>query len=410
MMNSIISSCWSNALEHSREYIATTYSLNSSTTEKYLKILSGFEKFANECNLPPDKVLKNYYYQITGKPAFEKPDGHFKAIKARVLRIIWDIYNGESPKLKYCYGTVTCPLAFQDIIERYGHFMATDQKSEGTIITRCGRIKVFFIFLDCNDCSSLTEITPELFCSFIASLDRRYSSQGKVSILYTVKNFFSYDFFSKELLFNPLSFLCGLHSKKHERLASIYTVEEIRSVLKAVNRDSPWGKTIYLMMLLACVYGLRSSDIKTLCMDDISWSKETITHCQWKTKKVVTLPLISEVKFALLDYLKIVRPLSDSQYIFIRFRKPHRPYSMQDHFGDKVSVFFRKAGIRTYGKHHGLHSLRHSLATSLLVDGVPVNEIAGILGHSSITSTKTYLWSDIEQLRSAALEVPSYDQ
>ena len=66
----------------------------------------------------------------------------------------------------------------------------------------------------------------------------------------------------------------------------------------------------------------------------------------------------------------------------------------------------RDMEIDTKGKHHGLHSLRHSLATNLFETGTPVNEIAVILGHTSAASTKTYVWSDIERLRIAALEVP----
>ena len=77
-----------------------------------------------------------------------------------------------------------------------------------------------------------------------------------------------------------------------------------------------------------------------------------------------------------------------------------------DHFGDKILPYFEIAGVDTTGKHHGLHSLRHSLATNLLESGTPVNEIAVILGHTSAASTKTYVWSDIERLRIAALEVP----
>ena len=109
---------------------------------------------------------------------------------------------------------------------------------------------------------------------------------------------------------------------------------------------------------------------------------------------------------ALLDYIKNARPESDCPNVFIRLKKPYIPYSMNDHFGDKIFPFFELAGVDTKGKHHGLHSLRHSLATNLFVSGTPVNEIAVILGHTSVESTKTYVWSDIEHLRIAALEVP----
>ena len=38
-----------------------------------------------------------------------------------------------------------------------------------------------------------------------------------------------------------------------------------------------------------------------------------------------------------------------------------------------------------------MHSLRHTLATRLLEDGTPVEQIADILGHQSVASTGVYL-------------------
>ena len=160
------------------------------------------------------------------------------------------------------------------------------------------------------------------------------------------------------------------------------------------------------MMLLACMYGLRSSDIKALDFADINWTSRTLTITQFKTHKAVSLPITDEILFALLDYIKNARPRVDNPKVFIRLKKPYIPYSMNDHFGDKIFPYFEAAEIDTKGKHHGLHSLRHSLATNLLEMGTPVNEIAVILGHTSAASTKAYVWSDIEHLRIAALEVP----
>ena len=71
--------------------------------------------------------------------------------------------------------------------------------------------------------------------------------------------------------------------------------------------------------------------------------------------------------------------------------------------------YFTLAGIITDRKHAGLHSLRHSLATNLMGDNTPISEIAAILGHTSAQSTRQYIWSNINQLRTAALEVPTYD-
>ncbi|HZJ90566.1 MAG TPA: tyrosine-type recombinase/integrase [Oscillospiraceae bacterium] len=204
--------------------------------------------------------------------------------------------------------------------------------------------------------------------------------------------------------------LKGLHSCKHERLCSRYTAAEIQRVMSSVDRSTKSGKTIYLMMLMACVYGLRVSDIRELQLSSLNWKNARIELFQCKTKRYIELPMTPDVRLALLDYLKYVRPDVKDTHVFIKFKGTPEPYSVNSHFADKISVFFKRAGIKIEGKHHGLHALRHSLASELSEQDVPVHEIAVILGHTSVAATKSYIWSDIAHLKIAALEVPSYDQ
>lgn len=163
------------------------------------------------------------------------------------------------------------------------------------------------------------------------------------------------------------------------------------------------------MMLLACVYGLRSCDIMQFKLSDINWKKKTLCICQQKTKRHVEFPLTQAVCLALLDYIKNARPNVFYPHVFIRQRSPHVPYSLQSRFSGKLEVFFKKAGIDTQNKHYGLHSLRHSLATELFSNEVPIHEIAAILGHSTTKPTLGYVWSDVSHLKAAALEVSPYD-
>lgn len=396
------------AIQHFREHIIQSHGDDSKTAQTYIRIADDFQRYVSgkKPATSPEQVIQEYYSMTVGVSPFEAPPSKSKERYARAIRMIQDFLHHEEPKRRYVKHPFDCPTSYRAILSRYETLMKNDQKSYGTIRTRSGRMKVFFVFLAGRECVVLQNITPELFTDYVSSLNDRYSSQGKASLLYTIRNFFSYDEFSEMLTFDPLPFLSGIHSRKHERLPSFYTAEEVKRILNAVNRSTPWGKTAYLMMILACVYGLRSSDIKALRFDDINWESRTITIIQFKTHKSVSLPITDEILFALLDYIKNARPRVDNPNVFIRLRKPYIPYSMNDHFGDKILPYFEIAGVDTKGKHHGLHSLRHSLATNLLKTGTPVNEIAVILGHTSAASTKAYVWSDIEHLRIAALEVP----
>lgn len=76
-------------------------------------------------------------------------------------------------------------------------------------------------------------------------------------------------------------------------------------------------------------------------------------------------------------------------------------------FHRMVTRAFADAGVETAGKHHGMHSLRHSAATNMLSCGTPYPMISSVLGHSSANVTKRYLSIDVESLRPLALEVPT---
>ena len=56
-------------------------------------------------------------------------------------------------------------------------------------------------------------------------------------------------------------------------------------------------------------------------------------------------------------------------------------------------------------KRNGMHSLRHSLATTLMEENIPLNEISNILGHKSSDSTSIYLNVDVKRLRDCAIDV-----
>jgi site-specific recombinase XerD len=55
-------------------------------------------------------------------------------------------------------------------------------------------------------------------------------------------------------------------------------------------------------------------------------------------------------------------------------------------------------------RRHGMHSLRHTLATRLLEAGTPVEQIADILGHQRVASTGAYLKSSLRLLAQCALD------
>ena len=160
------------------------------------------------------------------------------------------------------------------------------------------------------------------------------------------------------------------------------------------------------MILLALRLGLRGSDIKGLKLYDINWEQDTITIVQQKTKESIALPLSAEVGFAIVDYLKYARPISKQPYVFLALRAPYNPLPRDNHLHQILNKYIRKAGIIISADHsHGMHSMRHTLASKLLKQKTPLPVISGILGHRDSDTTAEYLRVDIEQLRSCTLEL-----
>jgi integrase len=116
------------------------------------------------------------------------------------------------------------------------------------------------------------------------------------------------------------------------------------------------------------------------------------------------LPLTNEVGDALVDYLKSGRPQVAHREVFLKVRSPFDPFP-DNHLHHIVNYWRFLAGIefRTPQK-HGIHSLRHTLATRLLQNKTPFTTIAEVLGHASLESTRIYAKADVEELRSVALD------
>ena len=146
-------------------------------------------------------------------------------------------------------------------------------------------------------------------------------------------------------------------------------------------------------------------DVTRLRFADLDWPGNQLSVVQAKTGRRVDLPLLKDVGWAVIDYVRDGRPSSDCPQVFLRHTAPIGPFSDQDHL-HQILVKHARAAHVPLGeqRRHGMHSLRHTLATRLLEDGTPVERIADILGHQSVQSTGVYLKSSLGLLARCALD------
>jgi integrase len=194
-------------------------------------------------------------------------------------------------------------------------------------------------------------------------------------------------------------------STRQVRIPSVWDPGEVAAIVSAIDRDNPCGKRDYAIILLITRLGLRGVDIRRLEFADFDWPGNQLLVTQAKTGHRVRLPLLREVGWAVIDYIRHGRPDCDHRQVFVRHTAPIGPFSDQDHLHQILVKHARVAHVPVSEKRrHGMHSLRHTLATRLMEAGTPIEQIADILGHQSVESTGVYLKSSLSLLAKCALD------
>ncbi len=189
----------------------------------------------------------------------------------------------------------------------------------------------------------------------------------------------------------------------YEGVPSILERSQIMAVLESAGKDrTPVGLRDHAILQLLATYGLRSSEVRNLQIEDIDWRAETIRIRHTKTKACSFLPLMEPVGEAVLAYLRTGRPATNAREIFIRTRAPYCKLGM---LASAVRRRLRDAGVKPPGK-SGPHIFRHARAVEMLRAAVPQKVIGDLLGHRSTESTVPYLKLATEDLRAIALDVP----
>lgn len=158
-----------------------------------------------------------------------------------------------------------------------------------------------------------------------------------------------------------------------------------------------------IIVMIARV-GLRPGEVAQLRLDDIDWGNATIRLRARKTGHGALLPLTSEVGVALADYLQQGRPETDAREVFVlHWLRVGAPISTSI-VGRAVQRAVDHANIDAPVR--GGNLLRHSLATELLAGGASLPEIADVLGHACLATTRIYAAVDIGRLREVPLPWP----
>lgn len=257
------------------------------------------------------------------------------------------------------------------------------------------------------------DMKPETFTEYFVFLAQQGKSNGKGGLSYkTVKNIrgvlssaYEYAIENSYIKDNPVlksrmpSFAHSIKSDVPE-----YSAEQVRKLLLfAKENDSH----IYIFLLLALYTGLRKGELLALTWDDVDYDKKLLRVNKSRTgsRKAITtqittpktkssnrkIPLNDTVLEALKaekkrqdEHAEILGKGYDKSSSFIIRTVLGKPYVNLSAINRVVNRLTEKAGL----PHCTIHGFRHSVASILDDNGVPIQDISVLLGHESVQTTE----------------------
>lgn len=187
------------------------------------------------------------------------------------------------------------------------------------------------------------------------------------------------------------------------KLPRILTVAEMQSIVDACDRL----RDRFLLCLLwesgvriGEALGLRHADIAAAAREVAIVPRVNDNGARSKSREGRTVPVSAELIRLWGDYLHIEYGDLDSDYVFINlWAEPRGQAWSYAAVYDLVRRLRKRTGID-----FDPHWCRHSAATRMLRDGIPIEVVSRLLGHSSVTTTlSVYGHLTVEDAR-AALE------
>lgn len=291
---------------------------------------------------------------------------------------------------------------YQHLARAYRQYLETLGYRKETVVVKHQQLVRFLSWLEQEQINSVNQVTAHLLESYQNYLQREKNQNtgGKLSAktvyakLRATELFFMMLQNQQIITINPFgTFKNTYQEKATERI--ILTQSEIQQLYETTINDQ---ERAILSLAYGC--GLRAAELEAVNIQDIKLRDGILIVPKGKGNKRRTIPLSPGVKEDLKNYFYGHRPTlqSEDEMSFMLNRNGQR---MRTYTWNKYlkRIIERTEGITIQSKQISLHSLRHSIATHLLENGIAVEQVRLFLGHSMLETTEQYTRINREQLK-----------
>ncbi len=252
--------------------------------------------------------------------------------------------------------------------------------------------------LECNDPEGVTLNDLKEMIEWIAQ--KGISPRTQARIISGIKSFYKFLLIEEKIEKDPTALLES--PKIGRKLPEILSVEEIDSIINAIDTRKPEGQRnkAILETLYSC--GLRVSELIDLKISNLFFESGFI-KIEGKGNKERLVPIsakaVKEINLYLSEYRRNLKIHHDSEDILFLNRRGKKL--------SRVMIFTIIKGLVAIigmDKNVSPHTFRHSFATHLIDGGANLRAVQEMLGHESIITTEIYTHLDKEYLKNTMIQ------
>ena len=290
---------------------------------------------------------------------------------------------------------------FNAIYEQFTFWLDTLGYSNHAQRKHRERVNDFFNWLTTQNRSHINQIEQHHITAFLDYQQTRENKRsfGKLSAVYLNDYFAAIDKLLEFLhqmgttKLSPTNQRLKTSEAGRVRKIQPFTIEEMKLLQATIpdlypNFDYTHRERKHYQLKLAFVLcygcGLRMGEAFKLTAKDLNFDRRTVFVQQGKNYKDRIVPMNKSIYTALQDYVYNFRShiKCDHSKLFVNCQSTLSR--------DLQHLHSRCNDEQIQQKRMSFHILRHSIATHLLQNGMPIENIAKFLGHSSLSSTQIY--------------------